>query len=248
MTTCRHKTLEHARLELHYAAQVLSAWADAWLSARPDDGHTAMTWDGRALVGERSDRGESFALRTVDFSLVAQRHGAADATLSLAGVTLADAMAWADRQFGAPRDIHLRGGDYDMPACEIATGAVFAVDRAALAAIADWYDIGATALARAVIGWRASTIRVWPHHFDLGAILYRDAAIDTRQIGLGFSPGDKHYSEPYAYVTPSPMPTTRPPLDGGGFWRTEGWDGAVLQASAVIDVHAFMSSAIAAGQ
>ncbi|HEY4180544.1 MAG TPA: hypothetical protein VGM90_27055 [Kofleriaceae bacterium] len=235
------------RLELHYAAQVLCAWADAWLPTRNDDGHTAMAWRERTLVGEHNDRDESFALRTLDLSLVAQRGVARVATLSLAGVTLAEAMEWADRQFGPPRGMHMRGGDYDMPASPLATGATFVADAEALAAIADWYDIGQKVIEKAVQDRRATTIRVWPHHFDLGAIVYRDADSDTRQIGLGFSPGDKYYAEPYAYVTPSPMPASRPALDGGGFWRTEGWNGAVLLASkAGRDPNAFMASAIAA--
>jgi hypothetical protein len=208
-----------------------------------------MQWTDRSLVGERNERDESFALRTMDLSIVAQRGAERVATLSLAGTTLADAMAWADRQFGPPRGIHLRGGDYDMPASALATGGAFTADAEALGAIADWYDLGAEVLARAVTGWRSSTIRVWPHHFDLCAILYRDPDSDTRQIGIGFSPGDTYYAEQYAYVTPSPMPTLRPELAGGGVWRTEGWEGAVLLASAVgtdaSRAHAFVASALA---
>ena len=82
-------------------------------------------------------------------------------------------------------------------------------------------------------------IRIWPHHFDLGAIL-------PGTIGVGLSPGDAYYAEPYFYVTP-PSPIDRgPAIAGGGFWRTDGWTGAVLLASAAGRPEAFVESALAA--
>ena len=77
------------------------------------------------------------------------------------------------------------------------------------------------------------------------------------------SPGDGSYAEPYWYVTPWPPPPEKraheqlPPLDGKGVWHTEGWTGAVLPSSAVVDtrdaqeqagqVLAFTQSAVNAG-
>ena len=41
-------------------------------------------------------------------------------------------------------------------------------------------------------------------------------------IGVGLSPGDTYYAEPYWYVSPYPYPGLEdlPVLDGSGFWHT----------------------------
>ena len=53
---------------------------------------------------------------------------------------------------------------------------------------------------------------------------------------LGFAPGDSSYDEPYFYITPWPYPdTANLPFLEGGHWHTEGWMGAVLVASELIE-------------
>jgi len=103
----------------------------------------------------------------------------------------------------------------------------------------------------------ASQVRTWPHHFDIATLI---ALPDTgttgrRTIGVGQSPGDDSYAEPYWYVGPYPYPPTRdfPPVAGGGHWHTKGWLGAVLPASSFVaardqraQVGAFIDSAITA--
>ncbi|MEM6807147.1 MAG: hypothetical protein AAF696_37440, partial [Bacteroidota bacterium] len=44
----------------------------------------------------------------------------------------------------------------------------------------------------------ASEIRCWPHHFDMASLL--DLG-EGKSIGLGMSPGDGTYEEPYFYIT-----------------------------------------------
>ncbi len=50
------------------------------------------------------------------------------------------------------------------------------------------------------------------------------------------SPGDGSYAEPYWYVTPWPYPAAErlPELDTGR-WHTDGWVGAVLTGTEVVD-------------
>jgi hypothetical protein len=87
----------------------------------------------------------------------------------------------------------------------------------------------------------------------VGAILTLDG---ERSIGLGFTPGDDWYDEPYWYVSPYPAPaadTARPALAGGAHWHDRGWFSAVLTWSAYAGapdqgaaVAAYLASAIAA--
>ena len=54
----------------------------------------------------------------------------------------------------------------------------------------------------------------------------------SRSIGIGFSPGDEYYQEPYLYVSPYPVPKnpTPPALPSGGHWHTKDFFGAVATA------------------
>ena len=247
MQTIDPTSLVAARLELHYAAQVVAACADAWLPERADDGHTAMEWNSPRLVGRHSPSEVTIAVRAIDFAIVATSLNG-EATFALAGKTLAEAMAWADAQFGEPRGVAMRG--YDMPASPLAIGGRFVGHEPELAALARWYDTGQTVLSAALAREpRKTELLVWPHHFDLGSIVYIDPDDDVRQMGVGLSPGDRYYAEPYFYITPSPLSTKQlPPLAGGGFWRTEGWTGAILTASTGGNADAFVASAIEAAK
>ena len=56
----------------------------------------------------------------------------------------------------------------------------------------------------------------------------------TKTVGLGLSPGDDAYAEPYWYVAPWPHPDASrelPPLASGGHWHREGFTAAILTGS-----------------
>lgn len=224
-----------ARVELHYAAQIVAAIADVWLPERADDGHTAMTWRSPTMVGERTPTDVAIGIRAIDFAVLAF-HDDDLQTLPLAGKTLAEGLAWADAQLGTPRGAKLR--DYDLPTSPLRSGGRFTGPEDALAELARWYDAGLAVVLRFA---DPREIKIWPHHFDLGAIL-------PGNIGLGLSPGDAYYAEPYYYVTPPAPLAHAPKLAGGGFWRSEGWSGAVLLASADGHPEDFVQSALAAMQ
>jgi hypothetical protein len=83
----------------------------------------------------------------------------------------------------------------------------------------------------------ASPIHLWPHHFDMATLITLAGEGETAQtIGVGFSPGDGGYDQPYWYVTPWPYPDKAAlPSLVVGTWHTEGWIGAILRADEVGD-------------
>jgi hypothetical protein len=117
-----------------------------------------------------------------------------------------------------------------------------------------------TALAAQMPG--ASEVRCWPHHFDVGALVSLETQPDgslAKSIGLGLSPGDESYPEPYWYVSPwpYPAPSKLPALESGGRWHTEGFAAAILTGSELLSgphdsqserVQSFLDSAVAAGR
>jgi hypothetical protein len=199
-----------------------------------------MRWDGHRLVGDAAPSGLAIGLEIESLTLVAVRGGGVVASLPLVERTLADAVAWADAQHAAAAGAAVRAiavRNYDMPEHPVRNGAAFTADRASLGELAAWYAVGDELLRDVAAEPGAVPLRVWPHHFDLGTIVFLDAPGEhARQIGVGLSPGDGSYAEPYFYVTPYPIADGAqwPELAGGGVWRREGWTGAVLTASKLV--------------
>ncbi len=259
-------SLGEARLQLHYAVQVVASAGLNMLEARPDDSHPNTEWSDAlgGLVGRSVGRGVRAGLSFEGFELVLLDdtdhrldrfpldHRKAD-----------DAHDWlAEALEGSPRPFARTS--YELPEHAIATGAAFARPGAdELRELARWYHDAHHA--QAEISAReasASEVRCWPHHFDLGLLISLDVGADpetVRSIGVGMSPGDGSYAEPYWYVNPwpAPRPAHWPGLVGGAIWHTEGWTGAVLPATTLCSassdpalqrdtVQAYLDGAIAA--
>ncbi len=175
----------------------------------------------------------------------------------LTGRTLADALAWLGDSLGKQLSMPCPGltsmGAPGAPADRFTTG-----DPEARRELGRWFGDAALALAPFAALPIGSPIRVWPHHFDIATLLTVGGEGERAQtIGVGLSPGDASYAEPYWYVTPWPKPAAplEPPLRAGR-WHTERWFGAVLPASSLLAasddqssiVAAFLASAVAAGR
>lgn len=79
-------------------------------------------------------------------------------------------------------------------------------------------------------------IRVWPHHFDTGIILYKRKNSSGKlngTIGAGFSIADKMIDQPYFYInywTEKAIPKSfKSPELKHGQWGKDGWKGASLK-------------------
>lgn len=264
------KSLVDARVEAHWAAQIVGAVGEAAVPHEADFSHTSMSWSNelRALAGQTTPRGTTVALRLADMSLIVLRQGRPHATKQLEGMTLDDALDWTVAQLegvGEPDASRAVIPDYEMPDHAVRRGAPFRKpDKARLEELARWYANAARLcgfVSENTLG--ASPVRCWPHHFDIATLVALDPpggdSESGRSIGLGLSPGDGNYVEPYFYANPWPYPETREghhPLAGGGHWHTEGWFGAVLPASAFAEaggsqaeqVLAYAKSAMAANR
>lgn len=77
------------------------------------------------------------------------------------------------------------------------------------------------------------------HHFDIGTLIILDphkGAKEAKSVGCGMSPGDTTYAEPYWYVNLWPYPDkSKFPKLTFGKWHAEGWIGAILTASDLIE-------------
>ncbi len=239
----------------HHAAQWASRAARACLDARPDDSQTSLSWDGGlfALVSQDIpiDGGTArFGLRLPDLTLICQGAGGGMELLMIDDLTDADAGSWvADRLAALGLDGAGLKDDlpYELPSHAVGGGAAYqaAAQAGGLAELAVWFDLAKEVLGGITEKYHGlqpgpSAVRCWPHHFDIATLIGLDAAggETARSVGVGMTPGDGAYAQPYFYVTPWPYPDAArlPRLGEPAFWHTEGWVGAVIEGTAVVEI------------
>jgi hypothetical protein len=245
---CRDKeAIEAARLQLHWAAQAVSSVGTTLLRPLPDFSHTNLEWiaDRRMLAGQPTDDAARVraALNVGEFSLaLLNQNGGKIDELDLDGTTVGKATTWLGAAVGKVRGrdaIELKRPEHELPEFPGGAGKPFAyTSEEPLRELGRWFH-NANAVLRVLFQREddATPPRCWPHHFDLACLvsLNEEVGEHARTVGVGMTPGDKHYDEPYWYVTPWPYPkdlTDLPPI-GEGLWHREGWVGAVLPLSRI---------------
>ena len=265
------KSLVDARLQAHWAAQIIGGVGEALVTPVPDFSHTSMNWveEHRALAGQMTSVGVRLGLQVAAMTIVViDDANETVESLSLPGHTLANALLWTigvlERRAGSTLPAKIEIPNYEMPSHAVSLEEPFLLRRKAhFEELARWYANAArfeSVVHENTLG--ASPVRCWPHHFDIASLVSLDGPganpESARSIGFGLSPGDSSYDQPYFYINPWPFPETlddAPALDGNGHWHSEGWFGAVLPASALNDndprrqaeqVAAYVRSAMAA--
>ena len=238
-------TLVNARLLAHHAVQWVTKAARANLPAALDDSHSSLDWDaGRAALLSQPLATKDGAIRVgldiAGLRLTLVPGTAAGSDFALDGRTDAEAGSWLDASLRAaglaPASVVRL--PYDIPSNAVAQGARYSVgaEAAALAELARWYGAAADALGEVSARLRnlrpgASPVRCWPHHFDIATLVQLEAghAESARSIGIGLSPGDDFYAQPYWYVSPWPKldATALPDAPIPGHWHREGFVAAV---------------------
>lgn len=244
--------LADTRLELHWAVQLVGAVPLALLDEVPDFSHANLGWIANDATFVTRPVGSSpsiavgldlreFALTILDSDEEAMEHLPLDRTILDKGYAwLAEMMHRYEVADLGHREFHRP--DDSFPDHAVREGAAFTGgDAAARAELARWYDNALLVFAEAVSNTEGtSPVRTWPHHFDMAMLITLEADQDPekmRSVGVGMTPGDSSYPEPYIYVTPWPYPKdpTLPLLEGNATWHTEGWIGAVLTGSHLIE-------------
>ncbi len=264
--------LVEARLQLHYAAQIVSSVGFTFVAPKPDWGHTNFGWSHvlRALVSRQVAGGKPYhaALRFSPFRLLLLDDSHNELSgCSLTGRTVDEGYVWLNSAIesytGQPPAKPLFRPEHPLPAHPVGEGKPFPGPAGEKSAeLARWYGNAERILSRVRAEQaNASEVRCWPHHFDIATLIEMDAGPEedsARTIGVGLSPGDQSYPEPYFYVSPWPYPKDAelPPLEGEGSWHTEGFTASVLPGSRLVSgdfpetqekqVSAYIESSIAA--
>ena len=241
-------SLVDERLQLHWAAQIVSSLGGTFNTPAPDDSHPSLEClqSLEVLAGlpiEMTD-GLRGALQPGSFSLQLLRgDDELIAELFLDGKTLDEGYEWLETALAEATDGRLTGrlkrNQYELPDHPAAHGrALDGANTAAYEELSAWYfnsDLVLRVLQATMPN--VTDVQCWPHHFDIAVLIFLEedqGNPETRRtVGVGMSPGDTSYAEPYWYASPSPRPDTNalPRLQGAGRWHTEGWVGAVLTGS-----------------
>lgn len=233
-----------ARDAAHHASQLVAAAGVTMLEPDPAFHYSSTILDPEeaSLVGAELPDGRRVRLSLCDLVLTI---GAVE--LPLLGKEPKEAAEWLSDRLGRS----LRFPEWEMPNGPTLEQPRWGVSKEDLGHLAHWFTASHRIFARFEPGvGQASGLRVWPHHFDLATLVTIEASDDpekVKSVGLGMTPGDGGIAQPYLYVTPWPYPASppTPPLPSGR-WNTQGWVGAVLEASDVgsdAQVAAFLRTA-----
>ena len=236
--------LSHARSLAHRATQHLTQAARANLEARSDDSHSNLGWDaaqGAFLTQSIDGRFVGLSLAPLQIFVIDEKQMREDIYLN--GISTKEVDKWLDTRLTA---LGLNAAStvdlpYELPADVAAVEIYSESDHAlALQALAAWYEQASHNLEKLVADTSdfspgPSPVRCWPHHFDIATYvsLEHGDPETARGIGVGMSPGDEGYVEPYFYINPWPhldknnLPAPIEP----GHWHIEGYVGLVATAT-----------------
>ncbi len=235
-------------LTLHHATQILASTADCLLPKRADDSHTNLGWDHslQALLTHPLEDQYQLALEYEHFSLAILEESVIKSRYALAGQTLDGVYNWLRVTFNK---LGLQGEKikpldrYQIPAHPIQEGRPFnKPDQRILLELANRRNNAQEIFVSIAPGFPyASSVRTWPHHFDIGVYIpiRRDETHqDLNSIGLGMAVPDGSVNDMYFYVNhwsqkAISYPDNMPKLTSGGYWYQENWTGAVLPLKVV---------------
>ncbi len=238
------KDVVEARLQAHFGAQVASGFGRTHVPKQDDDSHTALYWRGDQAGLQSSESTGAKPLRSVlEFSpfrlSLVDHSGDRKAEWIPGGRTLVEGDRWlsvAVAEAVAEPAAPIAALHYEMPDHELASGAAFRGDLDdGIGEIGKWLgNAYHLLLETAKAENSASEIVCWPHHFDIATLI--DLG-EGRSIGVGLSPGDASYAQPYLYVSPYPYPKLEDlaPLGDCGHWHTTGFTAAILEATEVVE-------------
>lgn len=261
--------LAGARAMAHRAAQLPTKAARANLPAEDDDSHSNLGFDRESggFVSQpiaMVDGQRTVALGLAPLALCVLKDGSTEASISLGGMRVSEAETWLDKTLAANglKPASTVTLPYELPDDVAAFDRFAEVDGAAT--LAAWFDLAAILLTRFADDQRSvspgpSPVRCWPHHFDMATYVSLETGDPetARGIGVGMSPGDGSYDQPYFYINPWPHldPEGLPPLEPPGHWHTEGFVGAIATGSDVLMLDAiepglarFVEAAFATGR
>ena len=248
---CPPTELSEARAVAHRAVQLVTAAARANLEPAADDSHSNLGWDqtsrqfvSQPLPGQDGDHFVGLTLAPLRLNVIESDRS--QASCDLQGLALSDAFRWLDEHL-TDRGLSPASGariPYGLPP-EVEAISGFHADNVDdhMECLAGWFDLAAAhleqfAASHSDLSPGPGPVRCWPHHFDIATYVQLETGDfeSARGVGVGLSPGDESYKQPYFYINPWPHldPSDLPDLPPPGHWHMEGFVGAIATGEEVL--------------
>jgi hypothetical protein len=243
-----HEELAEARKQIHQAAQ-LPAIAGRCLNPKDSvDNYAALIYDKNSNWLTSQSLGESeflIALSLSEFNLViTNKKRELLAFLALDSKTYDETFWWMTEkisELGLDSNKLNKNLPYQIPEYPTSKGTPFKqTNPADFIELQNYFFNAAFILENVSKNEKnISQVRCWPHHFDTAVLItieMNSNPVKSRTIGVGLSPGDESYNEPYFYISPWPYPDNKEKLPklNYGHWHKQGWFGGILTATEII--------------
>ncbi|WP_339784644.1 MAG: hypothetical protein ACMVP2_11590 [Imperialibacter sp.] len=250
LTYQNFEALSVARKQLHQAVQQVSVVGRIYLPKVKDDKHANLVWvpQFQRLAGNWVEGSTKFrvSLDLANLSIhLVDDEVKTIGEYDLKGKTQAQSMVWLEEQLeglGLDTAQFAINLPYEIPDYPTAHGKPFEQKDARAFEELAWYFHNADHILRPLKREfpQSTDVRCWPHHFDIATLIILNDTGDpetTSSIGIGMSPGDQFYDQPYFYLSPWPYPSREnlTPMSHGK-WHEKDWLGAVLTAESLFDI------------
>jgi hypothetical protein len=240
--------LAEARKQMHQAAQ-LPALAGRCLNPKDSaDNYAALIYDKNSnwLTSQSLDESEfRIALSLSEFNLViTNKKRELLAFLALDSKTYDETFWWMTEkisELGLDSNKLNKNLPYQIPKYPTSKNVPFNHTNSTYFAELQKYFFNAAFVLEIISKneKNISQVYCWPHHFDTAALITVERNSNpekSKTIGVGLSPGDESYNEPYFYISPWPYPDHIENLPKliHGHWHNQGWFGGVLTATEII--------------
>ena len=227
--------------QMHLASQYLAAAGISFLDKREDDSHTNLGFNTESGCLEShylSDNKDQLSLSYQNFSL----HWKSEkdkVSFSLDGASHKEVLQWlnatSQKYINKPfvYDFH-----YDLP-YEVNDAYVYKLTSASeLRELMHLRILSQFSLEKINKELSFNTeIRIWPHHFDTG--LYAEVPGTSISVGLGLAIPDtvcnEHYLYASGYNASGQIDTSKFSKLDNGSWSPDGFNGAILPASNLVE-------------
>ena len=238
--------------DIHLAAQFLATAGISFVRKEDDDSHTNMGWsiEKQELYSRLlSEKEGQLSLNLKTFSLVWTR-GDKKSEFALNGKTHLEARTWVKTETKASIFmIYIYHLHYELPYPAISDDYVYKLSsKPEMKKVANLFDVSQVAFEKVLKKQELeSELRVWPHHFDMGAY----ATIrDSLALGFGLAIPDDKVDDFYYYVSGY---EGKDSIETEGFktlsigeWQSGEWNAATLKATGTTEEEAvkFLNEAI----
>ncbi|MEP3385612.1 MAG: hypothetical protein ABJN84_13665, partial [Flavobacteriaceae bacterium] len=219
----------------------LAAAGISFLTKKPDDSHTNLGFiaeRGEVETHPLSENNDKLILNYNNFSLE-WKSNSGKTTFKLDGATHAEVLHWLSEtskaQLNKEYNYNLH---YDLPYTINETSKFNLSDVDELKELMHLRILAQFIIEKIDQFYNLNTsIRIWPHHFDTG--LYDLVPGTDFSVGLGLAIPDSVCDEHYLYITGYKNGKA---IDTSGFdklvngeWKSEGFTGAILGASGIVE-------------